>query len=79
MMREVVRALKVTLQEESQDVCERADLKCEEVSPTHTSGTLKVLHHLSRCFAVDAAVYDFVGSNHTKLLKSSIMTKIYLT
>ena len=52
-------------------------LKCEAVSLTNTSGTPKVLHHLSRCFAVDAAVHDSVGPYHAKLLKSSIMTNIY--
>ena len=54
-------------------------LKCEAVSLTHTSGTLNILHHLSRCFVIDAAaVHDSVCSNHTKLLNSSSLTNIHL-
>ena len=54
-----------------------AFLKCVAVSLTYTRGTRKVLHHANKDAAVASALRTSTGSINTKLLRSSMITKMY--
>lgn len=49
-------------------------LDCDAVSLTHTSGVPPALDHVNKLLAVVATVQDVAGSDHKKLLRSSIIT-----
>lgn len=53
-------------------------LKCEELSPTQIFSTLRTVPQDKRYSIIKAAVHASVGCSHTKLLRSSIITSMYL-